>query len=111
VEIKDVGSLRPFSEISLLAQILPYFEKITNTCVLVFSKEEVAQMDVLSNQVIGGLQTDQGLGRTQQGANLLLGTLLKYEGMFCSYIPTDGDLSKPFTQVTEWAFAIVRPAH
>ena len=89
LELKDCGALQPFSEASLLKQIMTVVEDITrgeSTC-LVFSKEEEAQVTALSYLVVGGLHANQGLGHIRYGIDLFLSPLLRPEGLLMTFVP------------------------
>ncbi|MFZ2167523.1 MAG: hypothetical protein WAV50_01485 [Minisyncoccia bacterium] len=108
---KDCDALQPFSEASLLAQIVSNAADIgrgDSTC-LVFSKEEEARVAELSELVVGKLQVNQGMGHTRYGIDLLLSALLHPAGLCMTYVPASGDGNKPIPDIKDWLLAIKRP--
>lgn len=114
MEIQDYGDLRPFSEVSLLLQIMQIMDttqKLPQVLVggqrwLVFSPTEEAQVAVLSEQIVGGLKTDQGLGHGMSGSVLLLTKLLSQIGLYVSYFPANKDAHKLLKDNDGWLLAL-----
>lgn len=104
------GALRPFTEMSLVEQILNAVKLMSkNDCeYIVFSKEESDQVHALAKQVVGGLRTNQGLGHGIEGTQLLLWPLLRQSGLSLTSIPADGNGNQTYAQVKNWLLAVGR---
>lgn len=100
-EVKDLGTLRPFAEASLLAQIVPALEKLEYGCGIVFSEEEEKQIEALAVLVAGGMERDRGLGHVSRGSSLLNPLLVPLQ---CSFmrIPSFKEKKKPLNEVRQW---------
>ncbi|MBI4088520.1 hypothetical protein HY415_00260 [Candidatus Kaiserbacteria bacterium] len=107
-ELRGCGELRPFTEASLLTQILDVTgpTDVGGSEFLVFSKEEEDRVIALVNLVIGGLEVNQGLGHVRRGVELVLSPLLSPTGLYLKHIPADGDCNKPIAEVIDWLLAI-----
>ena len=107
-ELRGCGELRPFTEASLLTQILDVTgpTDVGGAEFLVFSKEEEAHVIALANLVLGGLEVNQGLGHVRRGVELLLSPLLSPAGLYLKHIPADGDCNKPIAEITNWLLAV-----
>lgn len=76
-ELKDFGALRPFSEISLMVQILKVVEDLDdNSKAILFSRTDEQQITALSEQVLGSPQMHSDHGPGRYGAKLLVERLL-----------------------------------
>ncbi len=117
-EVKDLGELISFSEISLMAQIVGirdadslegavplFFAKGPQVgfCIF-FSKKEEEMIGDLSNLAVGGLRSDRGLGHSSSGSSLFLEALCEKTRWYPTYLPQDPTV--PFAEVTEWILAL-----
>ena len=109
---KNAGDLVPFCVISLVAQIMTAIRQLPDDTMrddqkwLVFSPQEEAQITALSNQAIGGLETNQGLGHGMSGNRLFLTKILDRTGLYVTGFPAGLDPQKPVTDEDGWLLAI-----
>jgi hypothetical protein len=76
-ELRDLGNLRPFSEISLMVQILKAAEEMAdNSKAILFSHADEQQIVELSERVLGSLEMHSDHGPGRHGAKLLVERLL-----------------------------------
>ena len=112
VVIKDCGELKPFTEASLLAQLLAADDGVEEVIDgydqmwVVFSPSDEDQISNLSSKVVGDLEIDRGLGHKISGNNLLLTKLLDGTGLYVSAFPTNANVHKPVTDEEGWSLAI-----
>lgn len=106
--VSDAGELAPFTETSLLAQILERINRLPKdgSRFLVFSvKEELTIMKFLG-QVVGGPHLERSFRQQKRSEEILLDILLRPVGWNTTLVPTNGDGMTPPSDVAAWSLAL-----